>query len=80
MGRSMKDELKKTTSAKFVAIGFIAMVLLGNYWFTMSILGKDIPPIFYNLIELVTAWTIISGACLLLAAYKINQEQNNGPY
>ena len=51
--------------AKFTAIGFIILILIGNFWLVLHLLGQQ-PPWYFELIGLTCiAGVLIGGTGLL---------------
>ena len=64
----MNEKLLKTMAAKSAALGFIFMILLGNYWFILNVTKSDIPNWVYNGFLIGAIWVIVSGVCLAVSA------------
>jgi len=62
----MDPELRKSLAAKSVALGFIASILLGNYWIIQAIFHIELPLWFLNAVSAAALWTIVSGFWLLI--------------
>lgn len=55
----------KTWQAKAVAIAFIVLTLLGNFWVMLLALGQPIPAWFFHLLVAAVAVVLVGGASLL---------------
>ncbi len=51
---------------KCAALGFILLILLGNYWFVMSLAGGVMPIWLLYLFYFVASWTILAGFGMIL--------------
>lgn len=55
----MNEELKKYFATKMVALGFIALVLLGNFWLIKAFVKEGyFNQSLYNVFFLTSIWTV----------------------
>jgi len=59
----------KTWQAKVVAISFIVMTLLGNFWVLRMVLGQDVPQWFFHLLVVAVLAVIFGGSSLMWRSY-----------
>lgn len=52
-------------SRKVTAIGFIALILLGNYWVVMTIVGAPMPDWYIPAATAATSLTVAGGIMML---------------
>jgi hypothetical protein len=72
----MHPDLRKSLATKCAAVGFIAIILLGNYWMMLHITSSEIPALFYDVFLCVAAWVILSGVAMLITLFRNNFYRN----
>ena len=75
----MDPRLRKSLAAKSVAMGFIASILLGNYWIIEAVFQKDLPLWFLNAVSAAAVWTIASGIWLIITKVIYHFDQSELP-
>jgi hypothetical protein len=70
----MNSKLRKSWATKSVAIGFIALTLLGNYWIVLVITGQKTPQWFHDTIVFTSLWVLLSGVGLLITSFFIKND------
>jgi len=64
----MRPNLRRSFASKVVAISFIALILLGNYWVVLALTGSPLPGWLYDAGVLSTAGVLAGGIGLLVTA------------
>ena len=69
----MRDKLRQSPPAKFVALCFIFIVILGNIWITYAVVGRQPPEWLHTVFPLLGLATI-GGGIWLAAWAKFNMK------
>ena len=60
----MSEELRRSIFTRLIALGFIFLVILGNYWFAQLLLGIAVSQTLVNLFAGAVVWVFTWGLCL----------------
>ena len=66
----MDQELTRSAPARLVAMGFIALILLGNCWFVLTIIGQRLPSWFPLASSVIVSGVIGGGVWLGILALR----------
>lgn len=61
----MQAAIRKSWPARLSALGFIAVIVLGNVWWTFGLTGKPIPQWLGVAMASSIGLTLFSGVCLM---------------
>lgn len=70
--------MRKTKGAKVVAVGFISLTLLGNYWMILAALSGPISPWLYDLFILGAA-VVFVGAVMMVVEMAVGKDDGDDP-
>ena len=62
----MKPHIRQSLSAKIVAVGFIILILLGNFWIVGHMLGRE-PAEWMSVLGLGGLAMVLGGGVFLIA-------------
>jgi len=66
----MNRQLSRSLPAKLVAVSFIVLILLGNCWFVMTMIGQR-PPAWFPIVSRMAFYCAVGGG-LWLAVLAFN--------
>ncbi len=71
----MAPELRRSLPTRLVAIAFIAMILLGNYWLVERLLGQPAPGWLSASFALAILTAGVGGCGMMFVAWKLGRSQ-----
>lgn len=60
----MPDEIRRSIFTRLIALGFIFLVILGNWWFAQLALGQAVSQTLIHLFVGAVVWVFTWGFCL----------------